>query len=89
MAKWEYDPEKDAVCGISTFPDHYTIGQIKTAISNLNNNQEIEMEIGFHEYKQPPGVVDGPPCPVCQNEFYIRTGTCLTCTNCQYSGSCE
>ena len=38
--------------------------------------------------KKPPGVVMGPPCPHCQNEFFLQTGVCLTCINCSESSSC-
>ena len=44
---------------------------------------------GIKKKEIPPGLVIGPPCPHCQNEFYRQTGVCLTCVNCSESSSCS
>lgn len=86
---YEYNPETNSIRGNPRI--HFTAEQISKAVATMNELVQTTHEEPKPEKPKEPEQqygVSGPPCVHCQNEFYHRTGTCLTCTNCNESSSC-
>lgn len=103
MSTWEYDPKTGEIVGDESPLDHgYSDEQVQTAIQQLTadtNGSSVADQINKNFaylsgpaliYEQPMNGIRGLPCPICQNEWYTRTGAfnCLTCTSCGHSNSC-
>jgi len=57
--------------------------------SLINSGYDYEqIQAAINETQPQPAIVEQPPCPDCGSSFWIRTGTCHTCTICGYAGGC-
>ena len=75
---------------------HLPKDKLLDVLTKINNNlykvNEVENSINTEtptsSINSNTNIADDSPCPECGCTFWIRTGTCKTCTNCSYAGGC-